>query len=406
MAAHPVEDAAAHAVAVGGHGLEVEAAAAVAHEDLDGLVVDLGVDVDARHPGVPGGVGQGLAGRRDDRAQRLVERGVTDRDHVDGHAVGVLDARGGGAQRAGHAALVDRLLAVEPGAQVALLAAGQPGDGGAVVGGALDQRQGLQHRVVQVGGDVGALLAAHPLLALRGQVGGQPVEPRPDHDPDAGDADQGGQHQVAGGRGAAVAQEHQSEGGDHEQRPGHHPGVRRPAARAEDGPQRVDAPGGVEPALALRLVGLAPQQRDADQADRHRPEHDALAQHRLDREQQPEGQRTQRDHLADVTEATGPAGPAPVAGGTLEPGRAALEPGVGRQHQPQAGVQHDAEAAGRGADQERHPHPEHGHAEVACETAGDTAEHGGVRVAVGPARRELGGGHQGSIVAPPREHGP
>ncbi len=350
---------------------------------------------------MPRGVGQGLAGGRDDRAQGLLERGVADRDHVDGHAVGVLDGRGRGTQRAGHAALVDRLLAVEPGTQVALLAAGQPGDRGAVVGGALDERERLQHRVVQVGGDVGTLLAAHPLLALGGQVGGQPVEPRADDDGDARHPDQGGQHQVTGGRGAAAAQEHQPEGGDHEQRSRPDPRVRRPAARAEDDPHRVDASGGVEPALALGLVGLAPQQRDPGQAEGHRPEHHALPEHGLDREQQPEGERAERDHLADVTEATGAPGPAPVAGGALEPGGAALEARIGGQHQPEPGVEHDAQAAGRCGEEEPQAHPEHRQAQVAGQSTGHTAEHRVVGVAVGGARLEVGAGHQGSIVAPP-----
>ena len=96
--------------------------------------------------------------------------------------MGVLDRGRDPAQGAGDGALVGGLAGVQPGPQVALLGAGQPGDGGAVVGVLLDQGQRLEHRVVQVRGDVGALLGADPLGPLVAQVGGEPVDPRPDHD--------------------------------------------------------------------------------------------------------------------------------------------------------------------------------------------------------------------------------
>ena len=89
--------------------------------------------------------------------------------------MGVLDLGGRSPRRAaGERAVVGGLAGVEPGPQVALLGAGQPGHGGRVAGVLLDQGQRLQHRVVQVGGDVGALLGADPLGALGGEVGGEP----------------------------------------------------------------------------------------------------------------------------------------------------------------------------------------------------------------------------------------
>ena len=59
-----------------------------------------------------------------------------------------------------------RRRAVQPGAQLALLPAGERGDLARVVGALLHQRERLQHRVVQVGGDLGALLRADALGAL------------------------------------------------------------------------------------------------------------------------------------------------------------------------------------------------------------------------------------------------
>ena len=58
------------------------------------------------------------------------------------------------------------LVVVEPGPQLALLAAGQAARLLGLVGVPLDEGEGLQHRVVQVGGHVGALLAADALAPL------------------------------------------------------------------------------------------------------------------------------------------------------------------------------------------------------------------------------------------------
>jgi hypothetical protein len=72
---------------------------------------------------VLGGVGDGLAGGGDDRPERLAEVAVAHADHLDGHAVGVLDVGGDAAQGAGDRALVGGVPGVQPGPQVALLRA-------------------------------------------------------------------------------------------------------------------------------------------------------------------------------------------------------------------------------------------------------------------------------------------
>ncbi len=216
---------------------------------------------------------------------------------------------------------------------------------GAVVGVLLDQGQGLEHRVVQVRGDVGALLGAHPLGALVAEVGGEPVDPRPDHDGQADDRQQRRDHDVAGHleRPAAHGVEDQRQ---HDQADARRDaGVRRPAAAAEHDPHRVDPAGAVQPPLALRLVGLAPQQRDADDADHDRPEHRASAEHRLEQQDRAEAERGQRDRGADVAEPPDPARPAAAAGRALQARGVGLEVRVRRQQPPEAGVEDDAEAA-------------------------------------------------------------
>jgi len=58
----------------------------------------------------------------------------------------------------------------QPGAELALLGPGQLHHVAGIVGRPLDEGQGLQHRVVHVGGHLGPLLGQGPGLALRHQV--------------------------------------------------------------------------------------------------------------------------------------------------------------------------------------------------------------------------------------------
>ena len=182
---------------------------------------------------------------------------------------------------------------------------------------------------------------------------------------------QGGDRDVAGHADRPAAEREQHQRGDDQPDAGGEPGVRRPAAAAEHGPERVDPAGGVEPALALGLVGLAPEQGDADQADEHRPEHRALPEHRLEQQDRAEAERGQRDRRADVGQPADPAGSAAAAAGAREAGGLVLEVGVGRQHQPEAGVHRHAQAAEDGREHEARAHPDHGDGEVPGQTRGD-----------------------------------
>ena len=162
-------------------------------------------------------------------------------------------------------------------------------------------------------------------------------------------------------------------------------------------------PVGVEPALALGLVGLPPEQRDADQADEHRPEHRALPEQRLEQQDRAEPERGQRDGRTDIGQPAHPAGSAAAAAGARQSGGLVLEVGVGRQHQPEAGVHHHAQAAEDGGEHEARAHPDHGHSEVPGQTRGDPTDDGVLGVAGGPAHvahvgGSGGGRHDASIV--------
>ena len=126
--------------------------------------------------------------------------------------------------------------AVEPAAQLAFLAAGQPRDLARLLALLLDQRERLQHGVVQVRGDLGAFVGADAGLALVGEVADQPQPERhgqhghPDQRRD--DGDQGELDLVE----AAAAEHDDADAGDHQRDAGDDPDGGRPAAPAEERP--------------------------------------------------------------------------------------------------------------------------------------------------------------------------
>ena len=173
-----------------------------------------------------GRVDQRLAGRphRGPRAASSTG-GVADDDQLDGQRVVVLDLGDHAGRQPGQRATLaaDRGV-VQPGAQLALLAAGEPGDRRWLVGVPLDQRQRLQHRVVQVGGDRGPLLGADARRALLGPRVEQPAPERRGHQDDADEDHQGGGEAVArvGQLTRGGQQQHDADGGEHDA-PGERP---------------------------------------------------------------------------------------------------------------------------------------------------------------------------------------
>ncbi len=240
---------------------------------------------------------------------------------------------------------------------------------------------------MQVRGQVGALLGADPLGPLGGEVGGQAVDPRPDHDAQADHGQQRGDRDVAGHLERAAAQREDHERGDDQADPGREPGVRRPPAAAEHGPDRVDPAGGVQPALALRLVGLAPQQGDADEPEEDRPEHAARARG------PPRAGRRRRGRARPARSPgrrrrAGGSGPGAGRRGSRSPGRGPPPRSGSRWAAPATGRRTSRCRSHRGPRPPRTPTRTQstGSAEVPGQAAGDAADDRLLAVAMGTAR--------------------
>ena len=159
-------------------------------------------------------------------AQRLVERAVPHHHHLHGDAVVRLhlalqepDALG---QHGGVLPDGARRPALEqPGPQLALLGPGQAHHVLGIVGRALDERQRLEHRVVDVGRHLRPLLGQRTRLALGDEVAHQ-AQPPGAEDDDAGRDDEHGAADgpQGGDRGVALDQDGDPDRADeHAQRP-------------------------------------------------------------------------------------------------------------------------------------------------------------------------------------------
>ncbi len=351
--------------------------------------------------GVLGGVGGGLPGGGDDRGEAVVEGRLAHVDQLDVDAVRVLDLADDPAERSGQRAVAGGPRVEQPGPQVPLLRAGEPGHRRGVGGVLLDQGQGLQHGVVEVGGEVGTLLGTDPLGAFRGQVAGEPPDPGSEGDRQADAAERRRDQHVGDLAEVAVPDGEQRHRPDDQREAGADTEVRRPAAAAEDGTDRVEALGLVEPARPLRLVRLPPEQPEADHREHQRPDHQPVAEDGLGREHQPDAERHQRDGRAGVGEAPDATRAPPLAGGGLEAGRLDVERRLARQHEPQPGVEQDPAAAEHRRHQERGAYPHHRNGEVTREPGRDPADDRLAGVARGAAyvADGQGGAHGSSIVA-------
>ena len=161
---------------------------------------------------------------------------------LDAHAEHVLHVRCRGRERRDDrgAVVPERPVGVEPAAQLALLAACERGDALRLVGVALDERERLEHRVVDARGDVGALLAADPRArsASRSSASRQSQRPGDEEEP-AGD---GARREERRGRIPAAGQ--QDDGADPDERVARvrerRVGSESPAAAPRDGEARRD----------------------------------------------------------------------------------------------------------------------------------------------------------------------
>ena len=128
-----------------------------------------------------------------------VERAVPDHHDLDGDPVIRLDlalehadALGQGGRLVADGA--GRPALEQPRPELALLGPGQADHVLGIVGRALDEGQGLEDRVVDVGRHLGPLLGQGPGLALGHQVAHQAEPPRPEDHHDGRDDQQGAAH--------------------------------------------------------------------------------------------------------------------------------------------------------------------------------------------------------------------
>ena len=145
----------------------------------------VGLDVD-RHvvdAGVLGGVDRRLPDRREQRLDPLVEGPVAHDHQLDRHVVQVLDLLGHERSRRSQ-----RRVARRPAASAYSHSRSSRSwrrarrhRAAGILGAALDERQRLQHRVVQVGGHRGPLLGADALAPLVAELLAHPGQPRAEH---------------------------------------------------------------------------------------------------------------------------------------------------------------------------------------------------------------------------------
>jgi len=167
---------------------------------------------------VLGRVGRRLARSVDQRARALVEGQIPHDYDVDRDAMHALDPIGHRIHRfAKHLPVAGRRAPVQPRAQLALLRARERRHL-LRAGRALDHRQRLEDRVVQVSGHLGALLGTDPHAPLFTELADKVEDPRPKCETDADRRHQHGKGNVADRPERCVGGEEDSHPGDDHQR--------------------------------------------------------------------------------------------------------------------------------------------------------------------------------------------
>jgi phage shock protein PspC (stress-responsive transcriptional regulator) len=250
---HAAQDGLPHPEPVLGDVVELEPRAVVADERLDPRRADLDV---GRHGwrAVPDRVQEGLPHGPHERLPTVVEVAVTRDDQLDGRAVDVLDLVRDLSHRGGEGGVGTGRAGIQPRAQLALLGAGELRHRRRVVGLALDEGERLEHRVVQVGRDVGALGGPGELGLLAAQVRPEAQAPGSRDQHHAGEDGQGGESDVPDG-GQGTPPRHHDDQADQRQQ------------AAEREPRSAEPPcarGGPEPAATLGVIELRPGDHGAD----------------------------------------------------------------------------------------------------------------------------------------------
>ena len=167
VALHPPDDRLAHAAAVGGHGVEVEARAAVADEDLRRPSAASAYTATGAPPPNLAALTHRLArGGDEGLAASSSAASPTATTSIGTPWSRSTSSAAASSGREPALAGAVRVVRRQPRAQLALLAAGERGDLARIARALLDEGERLQDRVVQVGGDLGALLGADALGPL------------------------------------------------------------------------------------------------------------------------------------------------------------------------------------------------------------------------------------------------
>ena len=282
----------------------------------------------------------------------IIDRDVADHHHVDRDAVGVLDL-GRGTSAAGRPASAVVRLAVQQAAQFTFLSTGQPGDLARRLRVALDERQRLQHRVVQMGGQFGPLLRPDAFAPLVGQARDGAHPPRPGDQRDAGRGDDHGDEAVA----------HRADvGADEHERPRRgSPAPRRPSTRRRPLRSAVRDSNEVRDRRHHRARSTSPDCRQIS-APPSTPRMNGM-------NERPSGNRTDHDRQPD-DRGTRPRRRTWRPHRPRAAGRARL---LG-QHDPVRAVEHDAQATGGAQQDEDDPDRPDRDAEVIGDAAADAAE--------------------------------
>ena len=224
----------------------IEARARVAHKHVVRRAGELRVHAD-RLAAVPRRIGRGLARGADHRTQRVGRGRVAHVHHLDRDAVRVLDLGHGRRERRRHRVGLGPTVLIQVGAQVALLGARQAAPPSRVLRLRADERQRLQHRVVQVRGDLRALELAHALLALDRHLADEPHPPRRQHQGRGAHGGHGHQDRPQQRAVAKVPLGKPADGGDRQGHAHHHARPRVPREQAHHvGPARVGLHGAIK----------------------------------------------------------------------------------------------------------------------------------------------------------------
>ena len=249
-----------------------------------------------------------------------------------------------------------------------------------VVGPPLDQRQGLQHRVVDPSGELDALVLTDPCGAFLGGLPPVAQQPRPDDEDQAERGDDGGKERAAGDRERVLRREEGAHADQHQ---------RDPAEVAHRHPATLAGQGGSlplgdrAPAVAAGVVGLPPQHCRAGDHRGGRPDQPGAEPQQLGEQQHRRTQCGESDELH------------PRLGTFARRRIGSIGSWRLRHDDPERGVEDDAEPTEDDAGNERDAKEQDVDAEMVRQSCGHAPDEPPVPLPVQPPQRprDNGSGH-------------